>query len=136
MFQNLKMIKIYVFVWVMRLLLGGYLIETKLVNQYCIKVPSSISIYATIYPNYLSINTIYIYIHQYCKGTLHEISGQSKISISKELSFCHKFWFSNLDIVAPQCRRPLIFQTMINAVRLNNVNIKSLHHQIGISKMN
>ena len=47
----------------MRLLLGGYLIETKLVNQYCIKVPSSISIYATIYPNYLSINTIYIYIN-------------------------------------------------------------------------
>ena len=30
----------------------------------------------------------------------------------KELSFCHKLWVSNFNIVATQCRRPLIFQTL------------------------
>ena len=34
----------------------------------------------------------------------------------KELSFCHKLYFSNLYIFATQCRRPLIFQTM-NSVK-------------------
>ena len=41
----------------------------------------------------------------------------------KELSFCHKLWFSNFNIVATQCGRPLIFQTM-NSVRSNNVSLK------------
>ena len=41
----------------------------------------------------------------------------------KELSFCNKLWFSNFNIVATQCRRPLIFQTM-NSVRLSNVSLK------------
>ena len=41
----------------------------------------------------------------------------------KELSFCHKLWFSNFNIVATQCHRPLIFQTM-NASRSNNVSLK------------
>ena len=41
----------------------------------------------------------------------------------KELSFCHKLWFSNFNIVATQCRRPLIFQTM-NAIRSKNVSLK------------
>ena len=31
---------------------------------------------------------------------------------TKELSFCHKLWVSNFNIVATQCRRPLIFQTL------------------------
>ena len=42
---------------------------------------------------------------------------------AKELSFCHKLWFSNFNIVATQCRRLLIFQTM-NAIRSNNVSLK------------
>ena len=41
----------------------------------------------------------------------------------KELSFCHKLWFSNFNIVATQCRRPLIFQAM-NAARSYNVSLK------------
>ena len=31
---------------------------------------------------------------------------------SKELSLCHKLWFSNPYIFATQCRRSLIFETM------------------------
>ena len=41
----------------------------------------------------------------------------------KELSFCHKLYFSNLYIFATQCRRPVIFQTM-NSVRPNNLSLK------------
>ena len=41
----------------------------------------------------------------------------------KNFSFCHKLWFSNFNIVANQCRRPLIFQTM-NAFRSNHVSLK------------
>ena len=32
----------------------------------------------------------------------------------KDLSCCHKLWFSNTFIVATRCRRSLIFQTMIS----------------------
>ena len=46
-----------------------------------------------------------------------------EILITKELTFCHRLWFSNFNIVATQKRRPLIFQTM-NAVRSNNVSLK------------
>ena len=31
----------------------------------------------------------------------------------KELSLCHKLWFSNPNIFETQCRKPLIFQTYI-----------------------
>ena len=31
----------------------------------------------------------------------------------KELSLCHKLWFSNPNIFGTQCRKPLIFQTYI-----------------------
>ena len=41
----------------------------------------------------------------------------------KDLSFCHKFWFSNLYIFAVWCCRPLIFQTL-NSVRLNSLSLK------------
>ena len=43
--------------------------------------------------------------------------------MSKELSICHKLWFSKFNIIATQWRKPLIFQTM-NAVRSNNVSLK------------
>ena len=43
--------------------------------------------------------------------------------ILKELSFCHKLYFSNIYIFAIQCRRPLIFQTM-NSVRPNYLSLK------------
>ena len=43
--------------------------------------------------------------------------------LSKELSFCHKLWYSNFNIVAIQCRRPLIFQTM-NSIWSNNLSLK------------
>ena len=57
----------------------------------------------------------------------------------KELSFCHKLWFSNFNIVETQCRRPLIFQTM-NAVRsytvsLNYQRFTSGYKDIGITKV-
>ena len=39
------------------------------------------------------------------------------------MSFCHRLWFSNFNIIATQCRTTLIFQT-INAVRSNNVSLK------------
>ena len=52
----------------------------------------------------------------------YSIKVKSKY-LKKELSLCHKLWFSNFNIVATQWRRPLIFQT-INAVRLNNVSLK------------
>ena len=31
----------------------------------------------------------------------------------KELTLCHKLWFSNPNIFGTQCRKPLIFQTYI-----------------------
>ena len=43
--------------------------------------------------------------------------------LTKELSFCHKLWVSNFKIVATQCRRPLIFQTLKD-IRSNNVSLK------------
>ena len=42
---------------------------------------------------------------------------------TKELSFCHKLWFSIPNFIATQCRRPLIFQTM-NDVISKNVSVK------------
>ena len=42
---------------------------------------------------------------------------------SKELSFCHKLWFSYPYIFAFQCRRPYLFQTM-NHFRSNNDSLK------------
>ena len=42
---------------------------------------------------------------------------------TKELSHCHKLWFSNLYIFVIKCRRPLIFQTM-NSVRWKNQSLK------------
>ena len=41
----------------------------------------------------------------------------------KGIEFCHKQWFSNLNIFATQCRRPLIFQTT-NSARWNNLSLK------------
>ena len=41
----------------------------------------------------------------------------------KGMSFCHKLYFSNLDIFETQCRRPLIFQTM-NSIRPRNLSLK------------
>ena len=43
--------------------------------------------------------------------------------IIKELSFCHKLYFSNLYIFVTHCCKPLIFQTM-NSVRPNNPSLK------------
>ena len=40
--------------------------------------------------------------------------------ILKELSLCHKLWFSNFYIFATKCCRPLIFQT-INSARASNL---------------
>ena len=42
---------------------------------------------------------------------------------SKELSFSQDLWFSNTNIFATQCRRPL-FQT-INSIRSNNLSLKN-----------
>ena len=47
----------------------------------------------------------------------------------KELSFCHKLWFSNPYISASLCRRPLIFQNM-NSVRTNNPSLKYLRFRL------
>ena len=41
----------------------------------------------------------------------------------KELSFCHKLWFSNSYNLATHSPRPLIFQT-INSVRSNSLSLK------------
>ena len=53
---------------------------------------------------------------------LWEISDLEQEPV-KELSFCHKLYFSNLFIFATQCRRPLIFQTM-NSVTPNILSLK------------
>ena len=52
----------------------------------------------------------------------------------KKLSFCHKLWFSNFNIVATQGRRPLIFQTM-NAIRSNNVSLNYQRFQQKVAKI-
>ena len=39
------------------------------------------------------------------------------------MNFCHKLLFSNFNIIATQCRRPLIFQTMKD-VRSKNGSLK------------
>ena len=41
----------------------------------------------------------------------------------KELSFCHKLWFSNSYNLATHSPRPLIFQT-ISSVRSNSLSLK------------
>ena len=43
----------------------------------------------------------------------------------KELSFCHKLWFSNPLIFATRCRRSLIFQTL-NSESSNSLSLKYL----------
>ena len=45
------------------------------------------------------------------------------ISKSNTFSLYHKLWFYNPYIVASQCCRPKIFQTM-NYVELNNTSLK------------
>ena len=45
------------------------------------------------------------------------------LSYSSSMSFSHILCFNNFNIVATQCRRPLIFRTM-NAIRSNNVSLK------------
>ena len=42
---------------------------------------------------------------------------------AKELSLCHKFWYSSPYIFATKCSRPVIFQT-INSVRSNSLGLK------------
>ena len=42
---------------------------------------------------------------------------------TKELSFCHKLWFSNSYNLATHSLRPLIFQT-INSLRSNSLSLK------------
>ena len=60
------------------------------------------------------------------RGIFFEISPPPPYSLAlltrKELSLCHKLWFSNAYIFATQCRRPQIFQTM-NSVRSNNLSL-------------
>ena len=46
------------------------------------------------------------------------------ITIAKELSLCHKLWFSNPYISVTQCCRHYIFQTM-NPVRLDIQSLKN-----------
>jgi len=48
---------------------------------------------------------------------------------TKELSLCHKLWFSNTYIFAIQWCRPQIFQT-INSVRSNNQSLKYLRFTV------
>ena len=45
------------------------------------------------------------------------------IENTKELSLCHKLWFSNSYIFAVQCYRHFTFQTM-TSVRSNNISLK------------
>ena len=50
--------------------------------------------------------------------------NKSKIpKFAKELSLCHKLWFSNHYVFGTKCHRPMIFQTM-NSVRSNNLSLK------------
>ena len=69
-------------------------------------------------------------IHYLWNITENPVYGLS-INFTKELSFCHKLWFSKFNIVATQCRGPLIFQTL-NSVRSNNVSLKyqRFHHKV------
>ncbi len=47
------------------------------------------------------------------------------IVVEKELSLCHKLWFSNHHIFGFQRRKPLTFQTM-TSVRSNYISLKYL----------
>ena len=84
----------------------------------------------------LFLFTFLTYMYIYCKYTLHYALDFLLAQLVKELSFCHKLWFSNFNIVATQCRRLLIFQTK-NAIRSNNVSSKyqSLHHKVAVAKI-
>ena len=71
---------------------------------------------------------------RYFKLRLNSVHG-----FVKELSFCHKLWFSNPYMFKTQCCRPLKFQTM-KSVRLNNLSLKyqisiRLSKEIGIRKL-
>ena len=54
---------------------------------------------------------------------LYYLNRQIYSNPVKELSLCHKIKYSCSYILATQCRRPLIFQT-INSVRSNNLSLK------------
>ena len=49
--------------------------------------------------------------------------GTNFFPVHKGIEFCLKLWVSNFNIVATQCRRPLIFQTLKD-IRSNNVSLK------------
>ena len=49
--------------------------------------------------------------------------GRRRGGLKKELSLCHKLWFSKTYIFATQWRRSKIFQTM-NSIRLNNLSLQ------------
>jgi len=55
------------------------------------------------------------------------VSRNKYKTVSKELSLCHKFWFSNLYIFGFQRRKPLKFQTM---TFVRSKNIKDLRHWV------
>ena len=51
----------------------------------------------------------------------------------KELSLCHKLWFSSHCIFGTKCCRPYIFQNM-NSVRSNNLSLKYQRFTTSCSK--
>ena len=89
----------------------------------CILIINLISFYFfSVYISNLSQLNHRVYAYTVYQDFKDEGGGELHLS-GKELSFCHKLGFSIFNIVATQCRKPLIFQTM-NAIRSNNVCLK------------
>ena len=59
-------------------------------------------------------NVVCLLCFQICPEILRvSLRFQSRKLKPKELTLCHKLWFSNPNIFGTQCRKPLIFQTYI-----------------------
>ena len=81
-----------------------------------------------------SITTIsyasYIYkklivIEFFFKSLYYSIEEIKALLVKDSMEFCHKLWFSNPDIFASQCRRPLAFQN-VYTIRLQRYSDKKI----------
>ena len=95
--------------------LSFLILLTKKFSQYTVCLPLSLIMHILILFNHCIVPNIeFILLAQF---------QTYRYNHAKELSFCHKFKYSYPYILATQCHRPQIFQT-ISSVRSNNLSLK------------
>ena len=79
-------------------------------NAYCISVHCAIHVHSHTVWYKCSVTCLLITHVLYCLINIQD-GTLSHPHYNKELSLCHKLWFSNPYIFGPQCRKPLMFHT-------------------------